>query len=164
MEYYVNRLRNTKYIIWLGCSESQGLALEEALSMNVPVLVWDVLRFGHSDFLSQKRYTKDELDYPNVTSAYYFDDRCGIKVKDKECIKKFIAKMEATWYHLNPREYVIENLNLEKQGKELIELFNKHYGISYESGKYESLKSNKKWGQDIKYYISLVKNRINSRR
>ncbi len=160
MEYYVDKLQNTKYIIWLGCAESQGLALEEALSMNVPVLVWDVLRFGHCDLLSQKGYTKDELDYPNVTSAYYFDDRCGIKVKDKECIKKFIAKMEATWYQFNPREYVIESLNLEKQGKELIELFHKYYGISYESGKSELLKSNKKWGRDIGYYLNFIKNKI----
>ena len=39
---YLTFLKDAKYGIWLGCHESQGFALEEALSCNVPLLVWNV--------------------------------------------------------------------------------------------------------------------------
>jgi len=39
---YLEFLKNSKFGIWLGAHESQGFALEEALSCNVPLLVWNI--------------------------------------------------------------------------------------------------------------------------
>ena len=41
-EEYIKYLQESKYGIWLGAHESQGFALEEALAINVPLLVWNV--------------------------------------------------------------------------------------------------------------------------
>ncbi len=38
---YLNYIKKSKYGIWLGRHESQGFALEEALSCNIPLLVWN---------------------------------------------------------------------------------------------------------------------------
>ncbi len=156
---YRGLLEKTKYIIWIGKGESQGIALQEALSMNVPVLVWDVEKIGHwvpptkkeKDMLNEK-----ELNYKLVTSAYYFDDRCGIKAKNKNEIEDFISDMEKRWESFEPRKYIIENLSLEKQARRLIELFDKHHDISYENGKKEFLITNKKWKNDKLYFKAFM--------
>jgi hypothetical protein len=144
---YIEKLRNTKYLIWLGRQESQGIALEEALSMNVPILVWDVLNIGHwvPTNKEEKIYTPAELLYSDTTSAYYFDDRCGIKTKNMKEIENSIHKMEENWSSFEPRKYIIENLSLEKQTLEFINFFEKYQGISYKTGLDEKIKNNKKW-------------------
>ena len=48
-EEYITCLQNSKYGIWLGCHESQGFALEEALSCNVPLLVWNVTSMNQEE-------------------------------------------------------------------------------------------------------------------
>lgn len=151
---YLEKLKNTKYVIWLGRQESQGIALEEAMSMNVPILVWDVLNIGHwvPTKKEEKIYTKDEQTYTDATSAYYFDERCGIKTKDKNEIDESIKKMENQWQKFEPRKYILENLSLEKQARELIRFFEKYYGISYESGLTEKIKNNKEWLNAKWYY------------
>ncbi len=153
---YLKKLKNTRYVVWLGKTESQGLALEEALSMNVPILVWDVLKIGHYVFIENKMFNKNELEYKNVTSAYYFDERCGVKTKNKEDLKNLVSEMEKEWMNYEPRKYIIENLSLEKRAKEFIELFDKYYNISFKDGKNESLKSTKKWINDKFYFKTFI--------
>jgi hypothetical protein len=161
-ENYLKILKNTKYIIWIGRQESQGIALEEALSMNIPILVWDVVSIGHCNFKSDSDliFNKEELNYTKTTSAYYFDNRCGIKIKNKIDLPKSITEMNIKWNNFEPRQYIIENLNLKKQAKDFIELFNKHYKISYNDGKNEIIKSKKSWGNSrplVKMFISTKK-------
>ena len=147
---YKNILKNTKYVIWLGRHETQGIALQEALAMNVPMLVWDVESLGHWN--PRKKdiniYTKEELSYKNTTSAEYFDERCGIKTKNRAEIEYSVEEMEQKWETFNPREYILENLGLEKQAMELLSLFDKYFDIKYEDGKKEVIKNNKKWRND----------------
>jgi hypothetical protein len=153
---YLEKLKHTKYIIWIGISESQGIGLEEALAMNVPILVWDVLKLGQRSEATKKSLMKEELEYTNVSTAYYFDDTCGIKTKNKETIAELISEMEMRWKNFTPRKYIMENLSLEKQAKALIELFHKYYSISYEDGFHESLQSDKKWRNDSWHFRSYV--------
>ena len=40
---YIDYLHESKFGIWLGSHESQGFALEEALSCNIPLFVWNVV-------------------------------------------------------------------------------------------------------------------------
>jgi len=151
---YLKKLKDTKYIIWLGRQESQGIALEEALSMNVPILVWDVLKMGHWVPTNKEKniFNQEELEYKDATAAYYFDETCGIKIKEKDLINDSILNMEKNWIFFEPRKYITQNLNLKKQAKDMIELFNKYYNISYESGKNECIKNNDKWINDKAYY------------
>jgi hypothetical protein len=111
---YIECLKNAKYGIWLGRHESQGFALEEALSMNVPLLVWNVTSMNE----------EYRSSYNNIPASVipYWDERCGeyfYNVNDLENIFNiFISKLET----YRPREYILENLTMEKCEQKLIQL------------------------------------------
>ena len=52
---YIECLQKSKYGIWLGRHESQGFALQEALSMNVPLLVWDVKSMNQEEKVTDEK-------------------------------------------------------------------------------------------------------------
>ena len=113
-EDYLKCLQNAKYGIIIDAHESQGFAIEEALSCNVPLLVWN------TSFMSQEYGS----NYPNIpcTSIAYWDERCGIyfyKVEEFETsYNEFINKLDT----YNPRAYIMENLSPQKCGQRFIEL------------------------------------------
>ena len=87
-EDYLKCLQNAKYGICIGRHESQGFAIEEALSCNVPLLIWEV------KYMSQE-YGYNYPDIP-ATVIPYWDERCGeyfYKVEEFETTyNKFITK------------------------------------------------------------------------
>lgn len=107
-EVYKGLLKKTRFMIWLGKSESQGLALEEALSMNVPILVID---------------EGEEECGVKLTSAPYFSQECGIKIDSMIKFPDALDKMICDWQKMDPRQYIIENLSLAKQAHEFVSLF-----------------------------------------
>ena len=113
---YLEYLKQSKYGIWIGCHESQGFALEEALSCNVPLLVWNV------KYMSQEY----KCNYPNysATSIPYWDSSCGeffYNIHDMyNTFVIFIENINNNKY--NPREYILKNLSIEVCEKEFIKL------------------------------------------
>lgn len=111
---YIKYLQETKYGIWLGRHESQGFALQEALSINVPLLVWDV----------ESMNQEEGYNYPNIfgTVIPYFDKTCGeyfYKGHEFETkYNEFISKLDT----YKPREYILENLSVEKCAEKLNKL------------------------------------------
>lgn len=151
---YLKLLEKSKYIIWIGRQESQGIALEEALAMNIPILVWDVKNIGHWHASKKEMsiFNKQENEYTNTSSAYFFDETCGVKIKEEKDLEYNIDIMERDWSKFEPRKYILNNLSLEKQAKDFVNLYDKHYNISYEEGlKEEKLNSNK-WINARFYY------------
>lgn len=102
---YIEYLKGAKYGIWLDAHESQGFALEEALSMNVPLLVWNIRT------MSQEYGSS----YPDVaaTTIPYWDHSCGEVVYDCEDFAKvysvFLSKLDS----YRPREFVIKGLSVD---------------------------------------------------
>ena len=113
---YLDCLQKAKYGIIVDAHESQGFAIEEALSCNVPLIVWN------ARFMSQEYGSK----YGNISCSNiaYWDERCGeyfYNIKDfEETYDKFISKIET----YKPREYIVENLSPKKCGERFIELIN----------------------------------------
>jgi len=111
---YLNYLQNSKYGIILDAHESQGFAIEEALSCNVPLLVWN------TKYMSQE-YGSRYTDIP-CSSIPYWDVRCGEFFYEKEEFEKtfdiFIHKLET----YQPRQYVLEELSVNKCSDNLINL------------------------------------------
>jgi hypothetical protein len=111
--HYLNILKNSKYGIWVGRHESQGFALQEALSCNVPLLVWNVVSMNQA-------YGYNMLDQ-FATCIPFWDERCGsVFYEEKELQKtfdSFIEKIET----FTPREYILENLSMEVCEKQLID-------------------------------------------
>ena len=111
-EDYLHYLQDSKYGIILDAHESQGFAIEEALSCNVPLLVWN------TKYMSQE-YGSHYSDIP-CTSIPYWDNRCGEYFYKKEDFKKtfdiFINNLDT----YQPRRYVLDNLSVEKCGNKLL--------------------------------------------
>jgi hypothetical protein len=115
---YLDCLHNAKYGIWVGRHESQGFALEEALSCNVPLLVWDVLSMNQE---SGPNYA----DIP-ATTVPYWDSRCGeIFYKQDHfdyAYRLFMSKLS----RFEPRQYVLSNLTIENCEKKFNNLIKTH--------------------------------------
>ena len=111
---YINCLHNAKYGIWIGRHESQGFALEEALSCNVPLLVWDVLSMN-------QEIGPNYEDIP-ATAIPYWDSRCGEVFYKRDhfdyTYRLFMSKLR----HYKPREYVLSTLTIDKCEKEFSKL------------------------------------------
>ena len=114
---YLDSLQNAKYMIVLDAHESQGFAIEEAMSCNVPLLVWNAKSMNQ----------ETGQNYPDIkaTSIPYWDERCGEFFYEKEHLEstfdKFISKLET----YKPRDYIVENLGVEKCSERFLELIEK---------------------------------------
>lgn len=103
---YMNYLHESKFGIWLGRHESQGFALEEALSCNVPLLVWDVNSMNQEFGSSYKNIPATCIPYWDSTCGEYF-------YQPNEFIYKFnlfLSKLNT----YNPRQFILDSLSIEK--------------------------------------------------
>lgn len=126
-EEFLNKLDSSKYVIWIWKSETQWIALEEILSKNIPIIVRDIKTFWErialNDF-EKKYYMSWPENQEFATSAEYFDKSCWIKFYDKEDLEKNIEKMEKSRdKDFSPREYILNNLSLEKQANEMLSFY-----------------------------------------
>lgn len=111
---YKRLLNKSKAMIFLCEHESQGLAYQEALSMNLPVLAWNQGYWLDPNWINEKKI--------QASSVPYFDSRCGetFKTIDEFDIKykKFISQINL----YKPREFAIEKLSFESSGKRFLEI------------------------------------------
>lgn len=109
---YKAALAHCRSMIFLCEHESQGIACQQALSSGVPVFAWD--RRGP---WQDPKYFPHKVRYEGgVSSVPYFDARCGMTFTDAA---GFTSGWSEFWSHVSagdfaPRDYVIENLTLEK--------------------------------------------------
>ena len=114
-KYKNNRLKQLSKInrfgILLTTTESQGFAVQEMLSCNLPLLVWD----------SQHAYYDDVK--VSGTSVPYWDERCGVKVNNfqefEESFENFIKNLNK----FKPSEIVREKLTFEVVKEKIIQEF-----------------------------------------
>jgi hypothetical protein len=111
---YLEYLQNSRFGVWVDAHESQGFALEEALSCNVPLFVWNIKSMN-------QEYGQNHPDIP-ATTIPYWDERCGEYFYDmtdfRDKFNKFFNNLES----YKPREYVLENLSPEVCEKAFINM------------------------------------------
>ena len=115
-EEYLNYLKESKFGIWLTAHESQGFALEEALSCDVPLLVWNVTSLN-------QEYGSN---YPNLpaTTLSYWDEKCGEYFTDINDLHKTFNKFINNLHNYKPREFILENLSIKKCSEKFINIVN----------------------------------------
>ncbi len=104
-------------MIFLCEHETQGIAYQQALSCNVPVLAWD-----RGGFWQDPNYFPHRVQFAAVSSVPYWDDRCGLKFAD---LDEFSVRLDAFLTQLqtfNPRAYILDNLTLEKSAQSYVDL------------------------------------------
>ena len=122
---YIKELNKAAYVIWVGRHESQGFALQEALSMNVPVLVWN------TSLMSQEYGCKDK--YNDIKSPMetipYWDVRCGEFFYKKEDFPFYYDLFLSKLKYYKPRDFIVENLSFDKCRQKFDNLLEHHFGI-----------------------------------
>ena len=111
---YLTYLHDSIYGIWVDAHESQGFALEEALSCNVPLFVWNIKSMN-------QEYNSTYNDIP-ATTIPYWDERCGEFFYNNNDIEEKFNLFLSRINTYKPREYVLENLSMEECEKKLIKL------------------------------------------
>jgi hypothetical protein len=99
---FIKILENSKRGIVIGNSESQGIAIQEMMSSNLPLLIWDI----------KKWKDRGEENSCTATSVPYWDNSCGEIFYAAEEIEKTYNLFINRSY--SPRGFIIKNLNLEK--------------------------------------------------
>lgn len=111
---FIRSISKSRYGIVIDNTESQGVAIEEMMSCNLPLLVWDTTLW---DF----RGPQYKVD---ATSIPYWDERCGEKFDKLEDMvntyNRFINKLDS----YKPREYVLENLSIKVCTNNILKLIN----------------------------------------
>lgn len=117
---YLYYLKSCKFMLVINGSESQGYALQEAMSCNIPLLVLDATSlYDTSDsFLNLK--PKKLL----ATSVPYWCDECGIKMTDINYIPFAIDFMIKNYIIFNPRKFILQNLSDYVCMKRILDYFN----------------------------------------
>lgn len=112
-EEYIKYLQNSKYGIWVDAHESQGFALQEALSCNVPLFVWNVKTMN-------QEYRSTYCTIPTTTIPHW-DEKCGAVFYDKQDINNTFRMFLSNLHQYNPRQYILDNLSMEKCEKKFID-------------------------------------------
>jgi len=110
-EEFQSALAKCRTMIFLCEHETQGIAYQQALSCNVPIFAWD-----GGGYWQDPDYFPHKVKFRPVTSVPYWDDRCGRKFAS---IEQFDEAWPQFWdefqsSRFSPRNYVLENLTLEK--------------------------------------------------
>ncbi len=106
---YKELLDRSAYSIFISRSESQGIALAEAWSMNVPTLVFDP---GEFFFGGRTIY--------NVSACPYLTQSTGLKWKTTTDLRNIIRDKNA-FAGFAPREYVLNQFTDEYSARQLID-------------------------------------------
>lgn len=110
---FINLLEKTKYVFLLDNCESQGIAIQEIMSSNIPMFVWDV---SYWEDRGEEYKTK-------ASSIPYWDERCGTFETNKDNIEFSFVDFLNKFGFFNPRSYILENLTLENQVKQILKQF-----------------------------------------
>ncbi len=117
-EAYQASLAQCRAMIFLCEHESQGIAYQECLASGVPIIAWD-----QGQCLDPNRFQWGQ-PYIEATSVPYWSDRCGIKFKDiqefPDKLEEFLEKLNSQYFA--PREYILENLTLERCAQKYLEI------------------------------------------
>ncbi len=142
---YVRTLKRSKAIIWIGRSESQGIALQEALSMDVPALIWDIPSFGSWDGGGKERFTPQELSFTEATAVPYFSPVCGLRFMHKDELSAVLDTFMETLTKFSPRSYIAEHLSLTGQAHAFMKLYTDHLHLTESQLRDTTLKPQKRW-------------------
>ena len=105
-------VNSAKFCFLINGTESQGIAVQEIMSMGVPIIAWDI-----KEWLDQ-----GEAYRVPATSIPYWDERCGEKFFTVDEMGETFNNFYARINDYNPKDYVKEKLSFESSVKTLLDI------------------------------------------
>ena len=105
-------VNSAKFCFLINGTESQGIAVQEIMSMGVPIIAWDI-----KEWLDQ-----GEAYRVPATSIPYWDERCGEVFFNIEDLEVTFSKFYATLDKYDPKAFIKDNLSFECSVKTLLEI------------------------------------------
>ena len=113
-EGFKQLVNSAKFCFLINGTESQGIAVQEIMSMGVPIIAWDI-----KEWLDQ-----GEAYRVPATSIPYWDERCGEVFFSKDELEETFSKFYATINEYDPKSFIRDNLSFSKTVEQLMEIFN----------------------------------------
>ena len=105
-------VNNAKFCFLINGTESQGIAVQEIMSMGVPIIAWDI-----KEWLDQ-----GEAYRVPATSIPYWDERCGEVFFNIDELDVTFSKFYATLDQYDPKAFIKDNLSFECSVKTLLDI------------------------------------------
>jgi len=109
---FKNLVNQAKFCFLINGTESQGIAVQEIMSMGVPIIAWDI-----KEWLDQ-----GEAYRVPATSIPYWDERCGEVFFNIEDLEVTFSKFYATLNQYDPKAFIKDNLSFECSVKTLLDI------------------------------------------
>lgn len=114
------KLGISKAVIFLCEHETQGLAYQQILATNTPVLAWN-----RKGFWQDPAFYPHKVRFEPVNSVPYWDNRCGETFKNidefEAVLDTFLQKEQQNAF--SPRDFILENLTLEKCAEAYVKIY-----------------------------------------
>lgn len=114
------KLKQSKAVIYFCEHETQGMAYQQILATDTPILAWD-----KGGYWEDPTYYPHKVQYKPVSSVPYWDNCCGLKFKtvtefpvQLDLFLKFSKEKKFT-----PRSYITGNLSLEICVRKYLEIY-----------------------------------------
>jgi len=105
-------VNQAKFCFLINGTESQGIAVQEIMSMGVPIIAWDI-----KEWLDQ-----GEAYRVPATSIPYWDERCGEVFFNIDELDVTFSKFYAKLDEYNPKAFIKDNLSFECSVKILLDI------------------------------------------
>lgn len=109
-EFY-EQLQDCSHAIIIDGPESQGIAIQEMMSSNMPLLIWDNKEWEEMPGLMN----------PVPTTVNYWSEECGEKFYDEEELELIFNKFITNKY--SPKKYVNRELSYKVSVEKLLKIF-----------------------------------------
>ena len=105
-------VNSARFCFLINGTESQGIAVQEIMSMGVPIIAWDI-----KEWLDQ-----GEAYRVPATSIPYWDERCGEVFFNIDDLEVTFSKFYATLDQYDPKAFIKDNLSFECSVKTLLDI------------------------------------------
>ena len=105
-------VNSAKFCFLINGTESQGIAVQEIMSMGVPIIAWDI-----KEWLDQ-----GEAYRVPASSIPYWDERCGEVFFNINELEVTFSKFYATLDQYDPKAFIKDNLSFECSVKILLDI------------------------------------------
>lgn len=113
-ETYRSLLNRSRAMVFLCEHETQGIAYQEALASNVPVIAWD------NGYWLDPLWKKVSMERIAASSVPFFSEECGETFRDFSEFDDALSRFLDRWPVYRPRDYVIKNLSMDESARQYI--------------------------------------------